>query len=148
MAVGTLEIPPLLLSLIEAGVWPSRRDAVAEQSGRSLIPEDRNRRLRGICLYPPPFKTLAETGAGKDPNDFYARHGAMHELVPDATIEIADFGVGADSPILLDYRRGPSNPRVIFLEWPGGDGENYWVEMAPDFDSFAEMLGLRPPTAA
>lgn len=145
--VGGLEIPKLLSTLIDAGVWPSDRDAITKQHNRSLIPEDRIRRFRRICLYPPPFKTLAQAGVGEGSNDFYRQFGAIHELVTEAAVEIADFGIGADSPILLDFRRGPSNPSVIYLEWPGGDRDNVWVELAPDFESFAEMLGLRPPDA-
>ena len=37
----------------------------------------------------------------------------------EATVEIADFGIGADSPILLEYSAGPLDPRVIRLEWRG-----------------------------
>lgn len=147
MIVEGLEIPTLLLTLIETGVWPSHPDSLVEQNTRSLIPEDCNRRLRRICLYPPPFKTLAQAGAGKGPDDFYTRYGAIHELVTETAIEIADFGIGEDSPILLDFRRGPSNPSVIYLGWSDGERANTWIEMAPDFESFAEMLGLRRPTA-
>src|SRR5262245_45846760 len=100
MTVDGLQIPKLLSTLIEAGVWPSRPEALQEQHNRSLIPEDRNRRLRRICLYPPPFNSLTQR-----PDDFCKRNGA-----PEAAIAIADFGIGADSPILLDFRRGPSNP--------------------------------------
>ncbi|MDB5294990.1 MAG: hypothetical protein JWO31_973 [Phycisphaerales bacterium] len=148
MTVGGLEIPKLLSTLIATGVWPSGRDALAGQNNRSLIPPDRNRRLRRICSHPPPFATLAQTGAGTNPDDFYARHGAVHELVTGAAVEIADRGLGADSPILPDFRRGPADPSVIGLEWPGGGRGNTWVEMAPDFESFADMLGPRPPAAA
>jgi len=65
--------------------------------------------------------------------------------VPEAAIAIADFGIGADSPILLDFRRGPNNPSVIYLKWPDQGIANFWEELAPDFKTFAEMLGLRPP---
>ena len=72
----------------------------------------------------------------------------MHEIIPEAAIEIADFGFGADTPILLDYRRNSAEPSVVYLEWPGGGKPNFWAEMAPDFASFAEMVGLRPPAGA
>jgi hypothetical protein len=77
---------------------------------------------------------------GLDP--FLARYGAQHDLVPEAAVPIADFGVGADSPILLDYRGDVLNLNVINLEWTEGGGPNFWVELAPDFPSFVEMLGL------
>ena len=66
----------------------------------------------------------------------------MHELVPEASVEIADFGPGADATILLDYRTGPTDPRVIHLERADRGKSNYWVVMASDFASFVDMLGL------
>ena len=126
--------------MLDESRWP--RD-VNQASGRNLrpfVPEDRSRRLRRIYLYPPPFHTVAEAVARGD--RFYERFGALHELVPKAAIAVADFGIGSDAPILLDYRAGPSDPRVIHLEWPGGDHPSHWVVMAPDFASFVEMLGL------
>jgi hypothetical protein len=74
--------------------------------------------------------------------DFYSRFGALHDLVPEASVEIADFGLGADATILLDYRSGPANPQVIHLDWAGHGISNHWVVMAPDFASFVDMLGL------
>jgi hypothetical protein len=141
MIVEGLQIPELLDALLDAGKWPRAADEASKQNSRSLIPEDRNRRLRKIYLYPPPFQTVARAVSGRGRN-FYIRFGALHELVPEAAIEIADFGLGADAPILLDYRQSPKDPTVIYLEWPGDGRPNYWVEMARDFASFVEALGL------
>ncbi len=141
MQIDGLVIPELLQAMLVAARWPRNADEASKQLLRSLVPDDRIRRFRGICLYPPPFQTVARTLAGGG-DRFYTDVGALHELVPDAAIPIADFGMGADSPILLDYRAGPTNPRVISLEWPGGDDPNYWIVLAPDFPSFVEMLGL------
>jgi hypothetical protein len=78
-------------------------------------------------------------GGGRN---FYSGDGALHELVPEASVEIGDFGLGADAPILLDYRAGPTDPRVITLEWADRGKANYWVVMAQDYDEFVELLGL------
>jgi hypothetical protein len=59
----------------------------------------------------------------------------------DLALDIADFGLGSDAPILLDYREDTTNPRVIRLRWQQGT-PNQWVIMAPDFRSFVEALGL------
>ncbi len=139
MIVDCLLIPDLLEEMIAAGRWPRTADEAMKQNVQSRIPEDRIRRLRRIYLYPPPFRTLANVAAV---DDFYKRFGALHELVPEASVEIADFGLGADAPILLDYRFGPASPRVIHLEWGKRGEPNFWVVMAPDFASFVEMLGL------
>lgn len=138
MQVHGLLIPELLLTLLAESRWPRDAD---EALGRTFVSEDRIRRLREICLYPPPFRTLAQ-GLADGGDRFYAAFGALHELVPEAAIPIADFGLGADAPILLDYRAGPADPAVITLEWPGDGEPNYWAVMAPDFASFVDMLGL------
>lgn len=141
MVVEGLLIPDLLQTLLTTGRWPRTADEALNQNLRSLVAEDRNLRLSRIYLYPPPFHTLAQTVASRG-KGFYSQYGELHQLVPEASIEIGDFGLGSDALILLDYRAGPSDPRVIHLEWSGGGRPNYWVVMAPDFASFVEMLGL------
>lgn len=54
---------------------------------------------------------------------------------------IGDFGLGSDSPIILDYAQDSTNPPVFRLRW-GQNGHNEWVPGARDFDEFAIMLGL------
>ncbi len=141
MVVDGLVIPDLLELMLAEGRWPRTADEASKQDLHSRVHEDRNRRLRRICLYAPPFHTIARIVAGGG-QDFYDESFALHELVPEASIEIADFGRGADTPILLDYRAGPSNPQVIHLEWAGHGKSNYWVVMAPNFADFVGMLGL------
>lgn len=137
MIVEGLKMPPLLDDLLSTGRWPRN----AQEAIGNYVSEDRRRRLRRIHLFPPPFRTFARfAAAGWD--DFYGQFGAIHELVPECSIEIADFGLGADSPILLDFQFDRVNPRVIYLHWPGKGESNCWVEIAPDFSSFVEILGL------
>jgi hypothetical protein len=141
MVVDGLAIPELLQAMLAAGRWPRTSDEASKQRSRSLVPEDRIRRLRKIFLYPPPFVTVARIVAGSG-KGFYSWYGALHELVPEASIPIGDFGLGADAPILLDYRANPDEPRVIHLEWSDDDSSNYWVVMTRNFASFVELLGL------
>ena len=126
MVVDGLLIPDLLLAMIAAGRWPRTADEAAKQNLHSRVPEDRNRKLRRIYLYAPPFHTVGKIVAGSG-KDFYARFGVIHELVPEASVEIGDFGLGSDTPILLDYRADPAAPRVLHLEWPGGGRPNVAV---------------------
>src|SRR5438067_1599590 len=112
MVVDGILIPELLEAMLAEGRWPRTADEASKQNLHSRVPEDRNRRLRSIYLYAPPFHTVARIVAGGG-RDFYSRFGALHELVPEASVEIADFGLGADATILLDYRSGPSDPQVI-----------------------------------
>ena len=127
MIVDELVIPELLQAMLAESRWPRDAHEAMRQNLRSLVPEDRIRRLRRIFLYPPPFHTVAQLVDGG--NSFYSRFGALHELVPNSAIEIADWGAGTDAPILLDYRVNPANPSVILLEWPGDDDLNRWVVM-------------------
>jgi hypothetical protein len=149
MLVDGLLIPELLKAAIDAGKWPRTADEGLKQNLDSLFAEDRIRRLAAdesmIYLYSPPFTTVARAVArdvADGRSNFYAEFGAIHQLVPAAAVEIADFGLGSDSPILLDYRAGPTKPKVIRLWWPGDARPNQWVDIAPDFESFAEILGL------
>ncbi len=145
MLVDGLPIPPLLLEALDSGRWPRTADEAIRQNLRSLVAEDRIRSLapeeRTIYLYPPPFATVASHLAGRGA-DFYRRYGVVDQLVPEAAIEIGDFGLGSDAPILLDYRGSPTDPIVIRLRWPGGGQPNLWRVMAPDFPSFIRGLGL------
>ncbi|HEY1187433.1 MAG TPA: hypothetical protein VGE74_07230 [Gemmata sp.] len=72
----------------------------------------------------------------------YTRNCPLDQIVPEALIEVGDFGLGADAPVALDYRDGTDEPRVIRLLWAGGGSRNRWVQMAPDFAAFAEAPGL------
>lgn len=147
MLIDGLPIPGRLLALLEAGLWPrSARHAIG-QNLKALVSVDRIRRFapqeNTIYLYPPPFVTMAH-GLDTQGGDFYQRFGAIEEIDPSLAIEIADFGIGADSPILLDYRTGRDYPRVIRLLWArtGGVIDNHWVACADSFDQFADMLAL------
>jgi hypothetical protein len=66
---------------------------------------------------------------------------AADQIDPEKALIIGDFGLGSDSPIILDFARNASNPPVLRLRW-GPDQRNEWVQGARDFDEFAEMLGL------
>ena len=141
MIVDGLLIPDQLQAMLAEGRWPRTADEAAQQNLHPRLPEDRNRTLRRIRLHAPPFRTLAWTASGGG-RGFYSAFGALHELVPEASVEIADFGHGADTPILLDYRAGTTEPRVIQLEWPDRGEANYWVVMAENFAEFVDLLGL------
>lgn len=80
----------------------------------------------------------------RGPDDsFYRKFGALHQIDPALTVEIADFGHGSDSPIALDFQNNREAPQVIRLFWPGEGQPNYWEIISPDFDSFAKAIGLR-----
>jgi hypothetical protein len=109
------------------------------------IPADCVRRFAAeeslICLQPPPFPTVPQERAAGGAGDFWERFGALDQIVPEKSLIIGDFGLGSDSPVILDFARDAFNPPVLRLRW-GLDRRNEWVQGARDFDEFAELLGL------
>ena len=128
----------MLVAMIDCGRWPSNREEASGQDLNSRIAPDRNRRLRRICLYAPPFRTLSNASS----DYFYRTCGVLWQIAPELAIGIADFGIGADSPILLDYRQSKVAPIVINLNWSDGGKSNSWVTMASSFPAFVEILGI------
>jgi hypothetical protein len=146
MEVAGLAIPEALVALLDKGCWPSNAREATLQNLRVSIPPAAVTNLaadeRSIYLYPPPFGTVAGLWR-TDPPGFWEEMGAVHQLDPDKAVVIADFGIGSDAPILLDYRDDPGEPRLVGLKWaepyPAG---NHWVPIARNFAEFAEALDL------
>ena len=139
-----LAVPRLLDELVAAGRWPRDSKESLAQNLKSLAPPERIRALAPeedwLYLLPPPFSTIRHRSEG---NPFwFSDMAAPHEIDFDLTLDIGDFGLGSDAPILLDYREGAANPRVIRLRWAGSGRANEWVVMAPDFGRFVAALGL------
>lgn len=139
-----LRLPPLLDEMLQTGRWPSSPQEANQQNLKALAAPDNVRRLAPdetiIFLNPPPFHTVRELA---NTNDFWNwPESDPSGIVFDLAIAIGDFGIGSDSPILLDYRADADNPRVIRLNWSDTGKDNLWVHMADDFDTFVQTLGL------
>lgn len=132
-----------LLALIESGLWPQTKTEALRQNIKSIVPKERIQLFApeqdAIFLYTPPFHTVAKLVDG--PGKFWARFGALEEISPELSVQIGDFSIGSDSPILLDYRQDRSKPTVIRLQWRKPQ-PNVWVRCAGSFEEFADMLGL------
>lgn len=117
-----------------------------EQQLRPIISTDHVRRFAAeetlICLERPPFPTIAKERAAGSAGDFWERFGALDQIDPELAVIIGDFGLGSDSPIILDYAQHPSNPPVLRLRWGQQCRSTEWVQGACDFDEFAKILGL------
>jgi len=147
MTVADLPIPKLLVSLIESGRWPRNPQEACRQNLELRVPVERIRRFAPeedwIFLCPPPF--------GK-PTDVFSRsvdfHGQSDAESPsgdidyDRAVVIADFGLGSDAPIALDYRQSLDCPSVIHYRWSHRGERNRWIYVAPSFRQFADMLEL------
>jgi hypothetical protein len=138
-----LTVPHLLGELLAKGRWPRDAAEATAQNLRPLVTTDRVQRLAPeedrIYLLPPPFNSVREKS---EHNHYWKSPMADPGGIDfDLALDIADFGLGSDAPILLDYRANADNPRVIRLRWQAGM-RNQWVLMSPDFQSFVDALGL------
>src|SRR6478609_3929776 len=118
-------LPAGLARLIAAGVWPSQKGpSMNEQQLKPLVLAERVQRFAPdetlICLAPPPFGTIAAERAAGGSGDFWPRFGALHQIDPEKAVVIGDFGLGSDSPIVLDYSRNAVDPPVLRLRWSDG----------------------------
>ena len=155
--VSGLPLPKRLIALIDSGLWPSGYEEALRQNLRTPVSKERIQAFAPdqdrIYFYGLPFSTVAQRMAHGD--KFWARFGTIDSIAPEQSVVIADFGVGSDSPILLDYRQDIAMPAVIRLklnpilgdELTNGRREllgwaNVWLQCAATFDSFADMLGL------
>jgi hypothetical protein len=155
--VGRLSLPRRLLTLIDSGLWPRTPVDAMHQNICSLVSKERVQvfapELDRMYLLSPPFNTVGTRMTHGD--KFWVRFGALEQISPERSVLIADFGLGSDSPILLDYRHDVSAPTVIRLRLNPIHGEtmadgrkklvgwaNAWLRCADTFDAFADMLGL------
>jgi hypothetical protein len=156
--VGTLPLPKSLLKLIETGRWPRTHEEELRQNIRPLVSTERIKSFAPdqdrIYFVRPPFNTVAELIASHE-GEFWSTFGALEQISPDLSVFIGDFGLGSDSPILLDYRNDRSAPSVIRLKLNPIHGEtlknggkkvlgwaNLWLRCADTFDAFTDILGL------
>lgn len=122
-------LPPLLVDLIESGVWYTPGSDVDPRIPVQVVREW-DRFAKGIHLInvPPTVQQDAEASP-----EFYKEFGALSEIDPAACIVIADFGIGSDSPIVLDLSKTP--PPVLRLRFPDRDESERtttWETIAPD----------------
>ena len=143
-ASNTLPLPKRLITLIDLGLWPRTDAEERHQNLHSLVSAER------VQLFAPEeskdLSTQAAFSHGCETDDrgeenFWSRFGALEEISSELCLQIGAFELGSDSPILLDYRQGGSNPAVIRLLWRKPQ-PNSWVRCADSFDQFANMLGL------
>jgi hypothetical protein len=147
MSANQLPIPDELNALIAAGLWPKDLQEVNRQNLRSLVSSERIQRFapeeKAIFLYPPPFRTVHECSRGPERSFWNSPMAAPDEISFDHAVVIGDFGLGSDTAIILDYRKSRDNPCVLRLRWDEDGGENnHWLEVAPTFARFSELLGL------
>ena len=134
LRVAGFELPEQLRLLIGIGVWPAR---VHPDCVKLFAPDEGRLDLRA----PEHFTTVASDlnhGGG-----LTTARWAVRDIDPERTLIIADFELGSDTMVALDYRHNASELAVIRLVWGDRGTPNRWVQIAPTFDEFWAMIELR-----
>jgi hypothetical protein len=146
-----LPLPPLLEHLIESGVWPDSLERLRAQdldpilgpeAARAVSPDDDR-----IILHKPPFHSI-EHECKWNSKFWIDALTNVGEIDYAKSLIIADFGLGSDSVIVLNYEAGPE-PRVLYLRWSGNrpNHQHDWVCSHESFEEFARAVGLLPEHA-
>jgi hypothetical protein len=143
MNVHGLKIPDDIVRLIENGWWPTKDNAM-HQNLVCLVKSDKVRKIskdeKSIYFFPPPFRRLVKC-IDNNPRFWLSSTAALREIDPFKAIDIADFGLGSDSPILLDYRKNQENPAVIYLKY-SKHNKTHWMKCAESFSEFLKILDI------
>ncbi|MFN3201464.1 MAG: hypothetical protein ACE366_23885 [Bradymonadia bacterium] len=155
----TLPLPPLLLEMLNTGRWPKNsEEASTQQYEAQWVPRAQVSAfcLRdAIYLLSPPFLTVRESALA-NPSYWLAANngmGAARGLDMDLAIDLAEFEIGDDSSLVLDYRNSMERPQVLCNYWkaiPEKRGSSVlsdslvpiWQVVAPDFPTMVKQLGL------
>ena len=138
--VNSLALPALLLELIECNRWraPNNHRALdrlfTEHSDVTFYSPSQMEKETSWWL------SLSDDGSSfrGSPDSNYAPGDIERSL----TVLIGDVGMGFDAPFALDYRTSRLNPRVIHYRWHKNSELIRWLEIAPDFQSFVQILNL------
>ncbi len=146
MQVGKLMLPSELVWLIESGWWPTQANA-KYQNGAGLVAPEQVQRVsredRRIYFLPPPFQRVAEA-MDRHPSFWLSPAVALRQIDPYRAIDIGDFGIGSDSPILLDFRQDMAQPAVLYLHYDA-HRTTRWLKCADSFLEFMQRLQLPLP---
>lgn len=140
-------LPKKLADLISKGLWPRSTPyhsmVFFDEVVSKIIPEENN-----ICFYPPPFKTIGEQirhykiwknrlfGLNIVHCHWLSDEYKIDQIDIDKTVPIADFGIGTESFLALDYSVG-NEPQVIKSFIHKG-----WSKCFENFDDFCQRLDL------
>ena len=100
-----------------------------------FIPDERL-----LTLYPPPFRTVADDYR-KPADSFWDEYGALSEIDPTEALLIADFEIGSDSAVILDYRLDPA-PALRLKHLARTGDPTRWVQIADSIDALLRMFEL------
>lgn len=145
-AMKRRSVPPLLTELINTGRWKQPSDEIIH---------------RVIPFLQEPMDFLLEVDAmQRESTGFLADSPDMAELfhvyrgskIPERELPWLDVDkalfiavnrvAGADLGIVLDYRTGLQDPRVVASDWQTEDNTHHWREVENRFSDFVQKLGM------
>ncbi len=152
-----MELPTLLGSLIDQRRWPRFLDGSGvaphlRDKGINIELLQANELYNGDASKIADLDTLQLFADNEKASHMYrvrrpSADGANIELPWLDVEKAAVIGGGADYGddvwLVLDYRSGATDPRVLVNEFVRDENENlrcYWREVAPTFSAFAEIL--------
>ncbi len=130
-SVGDMPLPGSLLETIKTGRWrpPQNEDLI-----RAVFGDDPDwpqfYDLETMARQNRFFQTKSEAQLNEEVV------GSSEGLGINPALAVIIGSLGADMPIVLDYRVDPARPRVIYL---ASDG---WREVATDFETLKHRLAL------
>ena len=134
MNQSDLIVPKQLLELIEKGIWPRTIDEANKQHIKTIIPLTKLKEFApdedGIYFYTFPFTRISD--ALMKQYDYWINYGAIDQIDPNLALIIADFGLGSDTLLILDYRENINSPTLYRLKW---GKVNHWV-------TFCKIVGF------
>lgn len=131
VTVGNLPLPGALLRAIQEGSW---KPSVESSTVAAVFADEPDwvefYNLEAMLIQNRSFQTKSQEEIAEEVP------GSDGGLGCDPSLAVIIGSLGADMPIVLDYRDDRVNPRVIYL---GLDG---WRKIADDFDALARMLAI------
>lgn len=131
------------MDLVELRMWPGTTDEANKQHINTIIPLANLKEFapdeNSIFFYPPPFTRISN--ALSNEYEYWKKNGALDQIDPNLALIIADFGMGSDTVLTLDYRENITIPTVCRLKWDNENG-NRWLKVADNFATFCRMAGL------
>lgn len=145
MKVGNLKIPDEIVTLLRCRKWPVNHIEAIRQNLESQVSPETIRNFisdeNWLFLYPPLFRTMQRL-IELDRKHWSDESLALWDIDPALTIIIADFGIGSDTLMALDYRFDIYSPRVIRLQWRLPEQKNQWIVVSESFDLLSKKLNL------
>lgn len=149
MMQSTLQIPAGLQSLIDNSHWPTRPEHVKGQDLQSYVPQHLVDNVfpgeRNFCFSLPPFKCVMDLKRlGSSEYEWFWSHedARPDQLIHEKILVIADFMIGSDSAVILNYELDPIDPPVMWLRWEKQGTPNQWVKACDNIGEMAERLQL------